>query len=329
MPNFPYVPVLPARVRKDPLGSITVNQLQANAEALDGLARAQHFADGQHNALEVPWIVGHVADGSPPTGYLFDTAFGGGTLARTATGTYTSSVASGLITADIDGNLRCVALGNVAGTAIESKPHTITVEATSSTSLTIYIRELSSALGAGDTWASVNRNFDVCMHSYAQAPTDSLLLPYDLTQRGSFLTDETTNWNALVENHGILRKAALVEHTSTGEHNVNRIAKAWAVVQWNGASYSVLASKGVDSVATPSTGVVRLIMMDNFTATTTMACFCEIQPSTPEQLAIINGRGFNTGAGTSEFRFYMYGFSGGNWARTDQTFTAVMYGVLS
>lgn len=329
MPVFPYVPVIPARIRKDPLGPITVNQLQDNIAAVDALARVEHFADGQHNALEVPWVLGHIDDGATPTGYLFDPAYGGNTLARPATGAYTVSVVSGVVQSDVNSNLRYSAMANVADSAIESKPHTISVEAVSDTSFKFRVRELSSALGSGNSWADVNRDIDVGLHADQQPADLTTLFPHTLLRRNQYLTQQATNWNALVQNQGLAYAAATLEHTSAGAHNVNRIAKAVAWVKWDGANYSLDLEDGVFSVTKSSTGVVELIMDGNFPSTNTMACFPEIQPATTEQLCIINGRGFATGLGTSAFRFYLYGYSGGNWGRVDQSFFAAMYGVAS
>ena len=78
-----------------------------------------------------------------------------------------------------------------------------------------------------------------------------------------------------------------------------------------------------------SAGVFEIVMDDDFTATTTMACFPEVQPATPGELVIINGRGFATGAGTSAFRFYIYAYDGTNWARADRSFFAAMFGVTA
>lgn len=330
MPTFDFVEMQANRARKDPLGPSTLNQLQRNAQAVDNLARIEHFADGQHNALEVPWVLGHLDDGATPTGYLFDTAFGGGTLARPATGAYTVDVAAGVVPTAVDGStLLYGALGNVSDQAIEAKPHTITVEAVSATSFKWRVRELSSALGAGNSWADQNRDIDVGLHAPAQPADVTVLASYLDKQRRDFLTDQDTDWNALVRNQGSVRKAQLLEHTSAGRHLVNRIAKAAAWVRWNGASYVLDAEAGVASVTRVSAGVVELTMDDNFTSLNNMACFPEVQPFPYTEVAITNGRGFATGAGTSTFRFYTYVLSGGNWARADRSFFAPMFGVIA
>lgn len=330
MPTFPYVEQTANLVRGNPLGPTALNQLQANIDALDEIQRVEHYA-GQHNATEVPWVLGHMDDGAPPTGYLFDNSFGGATLARPATGRYTVNVVSGVITSDASSNLLASVIGNVADSAIEAKPHTITAEYVSATSMQFRVRELSSALSGGNTWADVNRDIDIGVHALQQDAQTSVLSSHIQKQRREFLTEQATDWNALVSNQGRVRKDATLEHTTSGQHNVNRIAKAIAWVRWDGAAYQLDASYRVASVNRPggSTGVIELVMSDNFSATTTMACFPEVQPSLASELIITNGRGFATGAGTSAFRFYTYAYSGGNWTRVDRSFFVAMFGVIA
>ena len=329
MPTFPYVDQRTFMNRDDVLGPSLVNQAQANIKAIDDVQRIEHFSSGKHNALEIPWVLGHMDDAATPTGYLFDTAYGGGTLARPATGRYTVSVISGVIGSNLDGDLQAAVMANVADSAIEAKPHTITAEYVSATSMQFRVRELSSALGAGNTWADVNRDIDVGVHALPQDVDASLLATGTLKQRRNFLTDAATDWNTLVGNQGITRKAALVEHTSAGAHSANRIAKAVAWTRWTGAAQVMDAEDGCASISRVSQGVVEITMDGNFSATTTMACFPEVQPSLTSELVIINGRGFATGAGTSTFRFYIYAYSGGNWARADRSFFAAMFGVTA
>lgn len=329
MPSFPYVDQRTFMGRDDVLGPSLVNQAHVNVAAIDDIQRTEHFSDGQHNALEVPWVLGHMDDAATPTGYLFDTAYGGATLARPATGRYTVSVVSGVISSDLSSNLLASVMANVSDSAIETKPHTITAEYVSATSMQFRVRELSSGLGAGNAWADVNRDIDVGVHALPQSADASLLASRLLKQRRDFLTEAATDWNSLVGNQGVVRKAATLEHTTAGLHGANRIAKGVAWVRWNGSSYVIDAGGGVASVARSSAGVVTVTMSANFSATNTMACFPEVQPATTGELALINGCGFATGAGTSTFRFYLYAYSGGNWARADRTFFASMFGVVA
>lgn len=329
MPTFPYVAQTANFVRGNPLGPQTVNQLHANIAALDDIARMEHFASGKHNALEVPWVLGHMDDAATPVGYLFDTAYGGTTLARPATGRYTVSVVSGVIPLGIDTGLLASVMGNVSDSAIEAKPHTITAEYVSATSMQFRVRELSSALGAGNTWADVNRDIDVAVHAPPQDAGASLLSSHLLKQRRDYLTEAATDWNALIGNQGAARKAATLEHTTAGLHSVNRIAKAVAWTRWTGAAQVMDLEDGCASIVRDSIGQVTITLDANFTSTNTMACFVEVQPGLTSELVITNGRGFGTGAGISTFRFYTYAYSAGNWARADRSFFVTMFGVVA
>lgn len=329
MPLFPYVQQGSSFARRDPLGPSTVNQAHENIRAIDVLAAVEHLSDGTHNAPEIPWVLGHLEDGSPPTGYLFNTGYGGGTLARPATGEYTVSVVSGVMPVGLDGStLLSSIMANVSREQIANVPHTITAEVVSATSLKFRVRSLTSALGAGNTWADTNGHIDVGLHSLAVGYDGSLLLPYELKQRRSFLTEEATDWNALVQNQGIIRNAALAEHASDGTHNVDRIAKAVAWVDWDGASYSLAVSEGVSSISRISTGIVQLTLQVDFTSQTSAACFPEVQPSLTSELAVINGRCNNSGVGTTTFIVYIYAYDGTNWNRADRSFFIPMFGTV-
>ena len=303
--------------RGEPLGPVRLNQTHANCRTLDDLMRVQHFADGQHNALEVPWVLGHV-DGT--TGYLFDTAYGGGTITNPATGRYAVSVASGVF----DATEQDVAmLANVADAAIEAKPHIITWAINSATSAFVRIRELSSALGAGNSWASVDRDFDFALFAPAQDAEASELLPNLNKTRRDFLTDVATDWNALVENQAIAHATATLEHEATGLHSVNRIAKAtWWGRPSAGPSFTTTLAQGVDSISYVGTGVVELTTTETFASAAHIAVFPQANPATANERVIVNGRGFNT----NKVRLYTYAFDGTNWARADRSLFCAIYG---
>ncbi|HEY0882162.1 MAG TPA: hypothetical protein VGD87_11555 [Archangium sp.] len=324
-----FIDQQPARVRKDPLGPTTLNQAHANVEHIDGLSLREHFADGQHNALEVPWVLGHVSSGT--TGSLFDTAFGGGTIARPATGEATVSVVSGVLgeVGDVDGNdvPATSILANVSDSDIANTPHTITVEAVSTTSIKTRVRRLTSTLGApGNSWESVARAFDIAIHGQKQPNEQSELASYTLKQRRDFLTEATTDWNTLVANQGLVRRNLMLEHASDGSHNVDRIAKA---AGWfrptSGPSFGITFAEGVDSVSRISEGVINVRLSSvTLSSTSLAACFAQAQPNNNNELVIINGRCHST----IDFRFYVYVYSSSEslWQRADRAFFAAMFG---
>ena len=324
---MPYVDQSATKVRKDPLGPVTLNQAQANIEAIDALVLREHFDDGQHNALEVPWILGHITSGT--TGYLFDTAYGGGTIARPATGRVTLNAASGVIgTTEIDGAAVPVAsiLANVSDAAIATYPHLVEAELVSTTSIELRTRYMSSTLGSpGNSWVDAAVAVNVAVHAQKQPADTSLLAGHLLKVRRGFLTQDSTDWNALAQNQGTVRKALSLEHTSAGVHNVNRIAKASGWFRPStGPAFSVVVSHGVSSVSRISAGVVEVTLSSALSSTNLAACFPQAQPATADELVIVNGRCTST----TKFRFYIYVYSVSEdkWMRDDRSFSAVFFG---
>jgi len=330
MPSTPFVEQLGTKARNDPLGPTTLNQAHSNLEVLDGLVRREHFADGQHNALEVPWIVGHITSGT--TGYLFDTAYGGGTIARPATGRVTLNAASGVIGTATGASGSTVPaasiLANVNDAQIVNFPHTFEAEVVSATSIELRTRVMTSTLGSpGNSWSDTAVAVNVAVHAQRQPRDVSLLASHVLKRRRDFLTQDATDWNALARNQGTVRKALSLEHTSAGVHNVNRIAKAsgWFKPA-SGPSFTTLISHGVSSVSRISAGVVEVTLSSTLSSTDLAACFPQAQPATEDELVIVNGRCTST----TKFRFYIYVYSvaENKWSRDDRPFTAVMFGQL-
>lgn len=318
------------KARKDPLGPVTLNQAHANAERVDELVRREHFADGQHNALEVPWVLGHVSSGT--TGYLFNTAYGGGTIARPATGECTISVQSGVIESvpvlGVATPAACI-LANVSDADIANRPYTITAQTISETSIKTRVRRFISTLGTpGNSWDSQAVEFDLAVHAKKQPISDSLLVAHQQKQRRDFLTEAASDWNALARNQGIIRKALMAEHTSAGAHNADRVAKATGWIRpIAGPSYSTLIAHGIKSVTRIGTGVVEVELPAALSSTNLAACFAEAQPASDTELVVVNGR-LHSNTGTAKFRFYLYLYSQSEnkWSRDDRPFFAVMFG---
>ena len=302
--------------RGEPLGPVRLNQTDANTRWNDDLQRVEHFANGEHNALEVPWVLGHV-DGT--TGYMFDTGYGGGTIANPATGQFAVSVASGVMTLPA-----AAVLVNLNDEAIANKPHTVSWEGVSDTSIKVYTRELSVALTTGgNTWAAVDRDFDIAVHAPPQAAESSDLNSFSPKLRRDFLTEAATDYNALAQNTAIAYSTATLEHTSAGLHSVNRIAKA---VWWGrpsaGPSFTTTLADGVKSITYNGTGDVTVETDYTFNSISKMACFPQPQPSAAGEMVIVNGRAVSQ----TSFRFYTYVYSGGNWDRADRPIFAAMFG---
>ena len=308
-----YVEQLATKARKAPLGPVTLNQLHENVKAVDASFLSEHFATGGHNALEVPWILGHV--NAATTGYLFDTTYGGTTIVRPAVGRLTVSAVSGVVgsvtgVAGTSTPAACV-LANVSDAAIATSPHVVEAEMVSATSIELRTRYLTTVVGVvGNAWAAVSVSTDVAVHAQKQAVPASVLGSNLLKVRRDLLTEQATDWSALVSNQGILRKTLSAEHvpdltlsTFVGDHLVNRIAKASGIfIPTSATTYSAQTSKGVGSVAWISTGVVEVTINEyTLSSVDLAACFCQAQLDGGDELVIVNGRCTTT----AKFRFYI------------------------
>lgn len=327
-----------SKSRNDPLGPVTLNQAQSNIEVVNDRFLREHFANGEHNALEVPWIVGHITSGT--TGYLFDTGFGGGTIARPATGRVTLDAVAGVIgTIDTPTTTSAPAasiIANVSDADIANKPYVVEAELVSATSIELRTRYLSTALGSpgSNTWSTVAAAVDVAVHAQKRPVDSSALGSHLLKQRRDYLTNQSSDWNALVQNQGTVRAALSLEHvpdetltTFPGDHLVDRIAKASGLfVPAAGPTYSAAYSKGTGSVSRISTGIIEVSLNEyTFASSDLAACFAQAQPEILGELVIINGR--CTAAGT--FRFYIYAWDSDPlklyWYRADRAFYASMF----
>jgi len=318
------------KARNDPLGPVALNQLHTNIEALNILSRREHFLTGKHNALEIPWVLGHVDTGT--TGYLFDTTYGGSSIAHPSAGETTVNIASGLIPTVIGAGGATVKQGcilaNVSDADVANRPYLVTTEFVSATSVRTRTRRMTGTLGTvgSNSWDSgggANAAQDIAVHA-AKQPVDASTLVARIDHvRRDFLTEQATDWNALVKNEAATSKLLNVEHTSAGVHNANRIAKGSALVRWDGSSYSLMASHGVSSVSRTSAGIVVVTVSSTMSSTNNAACFPEGQPTSVDDLVIVNGRATST----TTFTFYLYGYSvaENKWTRQDRTFFVPMF----
>lgn len=319
MPLFPFVN-MPVRARKDALGPVTLNQLAANTEAVQQLSLREHAADGTHNALEVPRALGRsVWGGASYTHYLYsDSAYW--------TSNANPAVGQVDLTLDAAGFSYpyMPVIASCCDEDVLNKPWMATVKVTSATSVSVYVSKLSSALGAGNTWAATDGSFSVALHSLpaAQAATLSALTP---KQRRGFLTEGASDWNGLVTLQGGLRKLALTKHTSAGEHDDSLIAREYGYVTYDsgGVKYDLI-SGDVASVSRVSQGICDVTTSRTFSATTAMAAFVQDLPTSNTSLWVINYR--VTSTTNVRVYLYQYDFTSDTWARADGDFFVSVFG---
>lgn len=319
MPLFPFANMV-ARVRKDPLGPVTFNQLARNIEAVQALAATEHDAAGLHNALEVPRIMGRsVWGGATYTDYLYsDTTY------------YTSSSNPAVGEVDFVTSSSGFTLPYVVPMAcccdedVLNKPWMVNVELVSASSVKVYLSKLSSALGAGNAWAAADGSFSLALHSLPVATLPALSTITSKQRRG-FLTEGVTDWNAIVAAQGSTRALALVEHDSSGNHDTSIIAREYAHVSYDsvGVKYDLTAGD-VSSVSRISQGICEVTTSRTFSATTSMAAFLEVLPASNVDLWVANYRVTST----TTLRVYLYQYDSASdvWNRADGDFFCAVYG---
>lgn len=319
MPRFPFVNMA-ARARKAPMGPITFNQLKGNIEAVQQLASFEHAIDGRHNALEIPAILGKsLWGGGVYTEYLYSEgdAFVG-----------TSNPAVGQVDLVVDSAMvpdpyRLV-VPSCCDEDVLNKPWVAVTEWTASDTLSIYLLKLSSALGAGNTWAAADGSVTLLVHA---PPAPSLLALSTITdkQRRDFLTEELTDWNAILDAQADQRVLALEEHTSAGEHDAPRVCREYGYVTYDsgGVKYDLI-SGDVASVSRVSQGVCDITTSMTFSSVTTMAAFPEVLGDNSLDLWIINYR--VTATTTIRVYLYKYDSSADTWSRQDGDFFIAVWG---
>jgi len=310
-------------IRKDPLGHVRLNDLASNTEALMDPALAEHRSTGVHNALEVPFLVGRV---EYPTVYGLSGSTWYSSVSNPATGRVVIAGTTALRIA-IGGAV----LVGVSGDQVASVPHLATWESGggAGSEVPIRIRKLTSALGAGNSWADVTQPFDVAVHT---VPTDADVSPLATPhawQRRDFLSSDTAladpQWDTIASNQEILHGMMLAEHTSAGAHNTPRISKALAWVNTAaGPSYVLSRNQQINSVAYVSTGVCDVTLKNAMAAHSTF-CFPQARPSSIGEFVVAHALAISS----TVVRVYLYLYSGGNWSRADRGFFLPIYGVLA
>ena len=119
----------------------------------------------------MPRVCRRITFTGPSTYALADASSDITAVTRVAAGHIRLTLAASRFTTD----MRCQV--NVAGSGVESKPWLWRVQVTSATQLEVYLHKLSSALGAGNTWAADDTSFDIAIHSAPLAATQYAVAP--------------------------------------------------------------------------------------------------------------------------------------------------------
>lgn len=240
------------KVRKDPMGPATMGLLKNNADVLRRLSLYEHIqSSGEHNAREIPRVVRRISGTTVSPSSSDITSVANGT-----TGTYVLTLASGRFNAEW---IACQI--NPCGSDVANKPYMVGYKVVSSTSIEVYFKKLTAALGfepAGNVWAATNVDFDIAIHSEPLSPGSySTALPLN-----SVIGDplKPTKWNALVQNSADVHKVLDAEHDSTtGEHATRQVASRSGMWRYDGSTVSLEAgvASGI-SISRSSAGVYAI-----------------------------------------------------------------------
>lgn len=228
---------IPTKVRKNPLGPVTVNQLGYNIGHVQALALTEHRDTGEHNAIEVMRSSGVLQYSA---GYTLPLGFREGDVTL-ETG-HNPAVGTVILTTD-SARYGTQMVPRVLPTCDGEAPlPAITgVKLVSATEVRLFTKALA-ALG-GNTWAAADRTLFAGIHSTPLSRGTALAGPL-IKARGDALTQQTTDWNRQVQNVGTLRSNLLVGHDQDGNHNVEEIARAIVLVKWDGTDIDAVFREG-------------------------------------------------------------------------------------
>jgi hypothetical protein len=309
---------MPAKVRKDPMGPATMGLLKNNADFVQRLSLVEHRDTGEHNAREIARAVRRISGTTVSPSSSDITAVTNGT-----TGTYVLTLAAGRFDAAW---MTCQI--NPCGAGVASKPYLTGYKVISSTSLEVYIKQLTPALGydpAGNVFAASNCDFDIAIHS------EPLMI-------GAYATDLPANsltgdplkpsrWNALVQAAGEAYAVLTPEHTAAGVHNTRQISCVSGLFRYGGSVISLTDGEAT-GISITRTSIGQYAIASSSALTTQTHCFVS-----PDHMRTNSGNGSELyrmhvlQSSTTAWVMYIYRFnrSLSTWDRADGDFWLAMH----
>ena len=273
MANIPLFTELDDKARKSPLGYGYFNALALNELALDNLHEVEHLDSGEHNAAEIARCLGRVRYNA---GYTLEGFNSYASLAG-GSGTYNPAVGTLILTLTTDLLTESQVVLQVCSQSETglTKPCLVTAYPTSTTTLEFHSSYLSSALGAGNTWAAEDASFTAAIHSAPLQDTSYVgpAIPAAL-QRGDPLTYVAHDNQMVAAEY--LRTRQLVAHAAGGTHNVREIAKAYGHVTYSGGSYTAdSGAVGLGTITRTSAGVLSVALSPSLTTPVCVLVSCD------------------------------------------------------
>lgn len=333
---MPFVSMQPA-AHKDPWGPARFSSWLSNLTWLRTGFQQQHLANtGEHNALEVARVVRRITFTGPSTYALADASSDITAVTRVAAGHIRLTLAASRFTTD----MRCQV--NVAGSGVESKPWLWRVEVTSATQLEVYLHQLSSALGAGNTWAAADCSFDIGIHSapltptaWASPPVGSASFPVMLARRETLAAPGYTGaaqpFNEALFHLANVRKQFLVEHNTDGSHNTRQVARHFVQGRFRTAgTYDIIDQLGVNTFTLSEAAAGQVTVTLSAALTTAIGAF--VAPDWTRQDSTVGSSGDVTiihakTDSTTQLTLWMYRYdrTADTWARDRADFWLVVH----
>lgn len=325
-----------ARVRKDPLGPQGFNRLLDCFRWVDALMGVEHLRStgasvgviGEHNAAEIPRTVGSVYTTVGPVynleGFRYGSLAGGAGVHNPAVGTLILTLGSGLMLYQHNS----VQVTNCSESGI-SKPCVTQAQLNDDTTVRFYSKFLSSALGAGNTWAAEDGHFVAAV--YAEPLPDAEVFPGYPHLKGEFLSSAITDLNATIIGSDITRAGMLVGHSAAGLHTAREVARTYAAIEFSTGAYRLLDSSARNVCATVTTigvGICELTFTNAWTLPAQPFVMVDYARNNSGAVAdfyvVCCPRSLIT---TTKVRYYIYkyDFAALTWARADTDFFTVVH----
>lgn len=306
------------KLRNDPLGPGGLGQLADNLRWMRNIAKAEHLiGTGEHNAWQVPRrLVTINAAGNTISPTTSDVV----SVSSPSTGRYILTLANGRFPADVRPQL------NVNSDQGRTKPCLIGYQWLTPVTLEVYINQLSSALGAGNTWAAAGAQFDIALHC-EPLPVGAYAADALGHARGDTLTEIATDWDATVQAHGDIYAMLTAAHSIAGAHAVYEVASTWARVNYkpSGTLYEMPEGTPGVTLNRVSAGIVEVSYPTLKAPQAAFVC--------PDYQ-----RAYATGSAgdlyvmqaernsTTKHTVYLYKYDGTNWSVDDSDFFIVVHG---
>jgi len=255
---------LPSLKRGDQLTASYLSRLRENIRYLQAGFEAEHLASGAHNAYQIPKVVATIVDTTvygDSAGYISSVTRSGAVRTfRLPSSVF--PVANGKLTEST------VAVRVCPWSEFKSaqwRP----VSAFASygyhdadyTSVSIDLRVLSSALGAGNNWTDAAATTPVSVAIHAIGSPTRLTRYFKLPRAGSVTTDAADSINGLVREIEDLHDALRVGHSAAGVHaGESEFFPRSALIDYAGGFYAYVKEWGatLGSASAPAVGRIYL-----------------------------------------------------------------------